>query len=175
MGVSGNPGRGSKLSLNSIARLWMPEIGKFGAWRKGSNTLARRHLVRYKSKKLLNVTPLKINNRELKSHNLNEIFRSRSREQDYWSFFLDLIFASVVGLPLYTEIYYNISQWSCSASGSLWEMPDSNPGPLPQKSGVLPMSHHISIAGTRLLKLNYLILTCLGRLAGRQSQETIAR
>ena len=24
-------------------------------------------------------------------------------------------------------------------------MPDSNPGPLPQKSGALPMSHHISI------------------------------
>ena len=37
-----------------------------------------------------------------------------------------------------------ISQWSCSASGSLWEMPDSNPGPLPQKSGVLPMCYHIS-------------------------------
>ena len=24
-------------------------------------------------------------------------------------------------------------------------MPDSNPGPLPQKSGALPMSHHIRI------------------------------
>ena len=43
---------------------------------------------------------------------------------------------------LFTEIYYIISQWSCSASGSLWEIPDSNPGPLPQKSGALPMSHH---------------------------------
>ena len=32
----------------------------------------------------------------------------------------------------------------CSASGSLWEMPDTNPGPLPQKSGPLPDSHHIS-------------------------------
>ena len=27
--------------------------------------------------------------------------------------------------PLYPEIFYIISQWSCSASGSLWEMPDS--------------------------------------------------
>ena len=25
----------------------------------------------------------------------------------------------------------------------LWQMPDSNPGPLPQKSDALPMSHHI--------------------------------
>ena len=35
-----------------------------------------------------------------------------------------------VGFPLYPEIFYIISQWSCCASGSLWEMPDSNPGPL---------------------------------------------
>ena len=26
----------------------------------------------------------------------------------------------------------------------IWKMPDSNPGFLPQKSGALPMSHHIS-------------------------------
>ena len=39
---------------------------------------------------------------------------------------------------------YSITQWSCSAPGSLWEMPNSNPGPLPQNSGALPMSHHIS-------------------------------
>ena len=44
---------------------------------------------------------------------------------------------------LYPEIFYIITQWSSSASGSLWEMPDSNPGP--QKSGALPMSHHISL------------------------------
>ena len=33
--------------------------------------------------------------------------------------------------PLYLEIFYTITQWSCSASGSSWEMPDFNPGPLP--------------------------------------------
>ena len=27
---------------------------------------------------------------------------------------------------------------------SLWEMPDSTPGPRPQKSGALPVSHQIS-------------------------------
>ena len=27
---------------------------------------------------------------------------------------------------------------------SMWEMPDSNMGPLPQKSVAFPMSHHIS-------------------------------
>ena len=44
------------------------------------------------------------------------------------------------------RIFYFISQWSCSASaGSLWEMTDTNLGPLPQKSGALPLSHHISI------------------------------
>ena len=31
-----------------------------------------------------------------------------------------------------------------SGGGFLWEMPNSNPGPLPQKSGALSMSHHIS-------------------------------
>ena len=47
---------------------------------------------------------------------------------------------------IYPEIFYIITQWSRRASGSSWEMPDSNPGPLPQKSGALPMamSHHIS-------------------------------
>ena len=34
---------------------------------------------------------------------------------------------------------------------SIWEMPDSNPRPLPQKSGDLPMSHHISISVTKIL------------------------
>ena len=34
--------------------------------------------------------------------------------------------------------FYSITQWSCSVLGSLWEMPDSNPGPLPQKSGARP-------------------------------------
>ena len=33
-----------------------------------------------------------------------------------------------------TPRFYSITQWSCSAPGLLWEMPDSNPGPLPQKS-----------------------------------------
>ena len=41
-------------------------------------------------------------------------------------------FLSVVGFPPFTEIYYIISQWSCSALGSLRKMPDSNPGPLPR-------------------------------------------
>ena len=59
-------------------------------------------------------------------------------------FFFRSFFSSVVGFPLYTEIFYIISQWSCSASGPLWEMPDLNPEPLPQKSGALPMSQHIS-------------------------------
>ena len=42
------------------------------------------------------------------------------------------------------DFFLHYAQWSCSASRSLWEMLDSNPGPLPQKSGALPMSHHIS-------------------------------
>ena len=50
----------------------------------------------------------------------------------------------MVRFPLYTEFVYIITQWSCSTSGSSWKMLDSNPGPLPQKSGALPMSHHIS-------------------------------
>ena len=57
-----------------------------------------------------------------------------------WSLIQFFFFRSL--FSLYTKIYYIISQWSCSASGSLWEIPDSNPGPLPQKSGALPMSHH---------------------------------
>ena len=51
--------------------------------------------------------------------------------------------ASGVGFPLFPE-FYIITQWSCSAAGLLWAMPDSYPGPLPQKSGPLPMSHHSS-------------------------------
>ena len=46
-------------------------------------------------------------------------------------------------LPLYLEML-QYTQWPCSASGSLWEMPDSNPGPLPKMSGALSTSHHIS-------------------------------
>ena len=42
------------------------------------------------------------------------------------------------------RIFCIILQWSCSESGSLWEMPYSNPEPLPQKSGAQPMSHHIT-------------------------------
>ena len=48
-------------------------------------------------------------------------------------------------LPSLPWVFYFITQWSCSASGSLCEMPDSNPGLLAQKSGALPMSHIISI------------------------------
>ena len=44
---------------------------------------------------------------------------------------------SEIGFSLYPAIFYIIRQWSCSVSGSLWEMPDSNPEPLPQKSGAL--------------------------------------
>ena len=44
-------------------------------------------------------------------------------------------------------VCYIMTQWACSASGSLWEMPDSNPGLLAQKSGALPMSHHIFRGG----------------------------
>ena len=39
---------------------------------------------------------------------------------------------------------YCITQWPCSAPGSLWEMPDSNPGCLSQKSAALRISHHDS-------------------------------
>ena len=63
-------------------------------------------------------------------------------------FFFFFFFLLLLGrFPLSTpRIFYFISQWSCSASaGSLWEMPDTNLGPLPQKSGALPLSHHISI------------------------------
>ena len=49
------------------------------------------------------------------------------------------------GLPLYPEIFtVCITKWTCSAPGPLREMPDSNPGPLPQKSCALPLTHHIS-------------------------------
>ena len=63
---------------------------------------------------------------------------------DTTTFFIIFFFAPGVGFPLYPEIFVLYSQWFCSASGSLWEMPDSNPGPLPQKSAALAMSHHIS-------------------------------
>ena len=52
-------------------------------------------------------------------------------------FFNYLFLASRGRFPSFVWDFYNISQWSCSASGSLWEMPDSNPGPLPQKSVAL--------------------------------------
>ena len=58
-------------------------------------------------------------------------------------------------VPPSTLRFYSITQGSCRALGSLWEMLDSNPGPLPQKSGALPMSHHISmshyISGPKLI------------------------
>ena len=43
-----------------------------------------------------------------------------------------------IGFPLYPVILYVIR------AGSLWEMPDLNPGPRPQKSGASPLSHHTS-------------------------------
>ena len=58
----------------------------------------------------------------------------------FFIFFYYLFFAPGVGFPLYPEIFVHYSQWFCSASGSLWEMPDSNPGPLPQKSGALAIA-----------------------------------
>ena len=59
---------------------------------------------------------------------------------------------SGVGFPLYPEISYFISLWSCSASESLW--PDSNPGPLYQMSDARPMSHHINIY-VKMLSLTF--------------------
>ena len=38
----------------------------------------------------------------------------------HFFFFLDFFFASGVGFPLFPELFYFISKWSCSASGSLW-------------------------------------------------------
>ena len=46
--------------------------------------------------------------------------------------FLRIFLVSGVGFPLYPEVFYIMNQWSCSASGSFWEMLDSNPGPLPR-------------------------------------------
>ena len=64
----------------------------------------------------------------------------------FFSFFLPQ-----VEVFLSTLRFYSITQWSsCSAPGSLWGMPDLNPGPLTQKSGALPMSHHISLWGQKL-------------------------
>ena len=47
------------------------------------------------------------------------------KEVVFQIFFISYFFASSVGLPLYPEIFDIIPQWSCSAWGSLWEMPDS--------------------------------------------------
>ena len=59
--------------------------------------------------------------------------------------FLMIFFCLRGRFPSLPWDFLHKSQWSCSALGSLWEMPDSNPGPLPQKSGALPMSHYISL------------------------------
>ena len=56
---------------------------------------------------------------------------------NYWGVFF---LSPRGGLPLYHDIC-SISQWYCRASGSLWTMLDSNPGPLPKQSKALPMSH----------------------------------
>ena len=42
--------------------------------------------------------------------------------------------------------FYSFAQWSCSVPESLWDMPDWNPEPLPQNSGVLLMSHTFSMS-----------------------------
>ena len=43
--------------------------------------------------------------------------------------YIYIFFFLWVGFPLYPEIFYFITPGSCSASGSLWEMLDPNPGP----------------------------------------------
>ena len=41
------------------------------------------------------------------------------------------------------QIFTAYTQWPCcSAPGSLWKMPDSNPGPLAPQLGALTISHH---------------------------------
>ena len=45
-------------------------------------------------------------------------------------FCLNIFFTSGVDFPIYPEIFFIITHWSFSASGSLWEIPDLNPGPL---------------------------------------------
>ena len=72
--------------------------------------------------------------------------------------------------PPSTLSLYNMTQWSCSASGSLREMPDSNPGLLPQKSGALPLSHHITLHVVvwweMLLGVNGVICCAVYRVSG---------
>ena len=61
--------------------------------------------------------------------------------------FLFFLFFCLRGrFPSLLRDFLHYSQWSCSASGSLWKMPDSNMRPLPQKSGALAMCHHISMS-----------------------------
>ena len=65
-----------------------------------------------------------------------------SQDTIIFSFLLNKFFwPSGVGFPISTlRFIYITTQCSCSASGSLGKMPDSNPGPLPyQKSDAL---HH---------------------------------
>ena len=58
----------------------------------------------------------------------------------HYKFYLVLIFFRIIfcyrgRFPLATpKFFYIITQRFCSASGSLWEVQDSNLGPLPQKS-----------------------------------------
>ena len=59
--------------------------------------------------------------------------------------FVRSFFASGIGFPLYPEIFYIITQRSRTASRSLWEMPDANPGPLPQKFGAFPVNELIRV------------------------------
>ena len=52
-------------------------------------------------------------------------------------------------LPWDSLLYHNDPAAHQDHCG-LWEKPDMNPGPLPQKSGAQPMSHHISIEPSHL-------------------------
>ena len=48
------------------------------------------------------------------------------------------LLAPVEVSPSNLRFYRIMILYGCTTPGSLWKIPDSNPGPLPQKSGVLP-------------------------------------
>ena len=63
----------------------------------------------------------------------DDIFQESNEQFLYFKFFAeDILFKDLfclrgIGFRLYPEIFYFITQWSCSALGSLWEMSDSIP------------------------------------------------
>ena len=67
-------------------------------------------------------------------------------------FFKDLFLPQGYRFPSLPWVFYFIAQWSCSASGSLWEMPDSNPGPLIstslKRARLMVLNTSISVKGT---------------------------